>query len=918
MTPVTRNSLAFAILGATFLARWPFRAVPLIRDEGELAQLAQGLRSGVIPYLELYHQKPPMAFGLVALIQSLGGESIEALRLGTTGWFLLGGAALYAAVLRWSSDRAALLALAAYCVMGFGQAGFFHQASTEAFTLPWLVLGLAAWLRARTGGGARAAATAGVAVALAYHTKQTAIALGAAMLLDALFAGRDLRVWRSLGWAALGAGTVTAGIAAALGALGALDPYLAATWTHNWAYVGARHLGDPSWLRLPVATADSVLWYAGAAGLVAFGVRQRASPLRTVALLGATTLAAALLAGHDYAHYVLPLIVPLAAGVGLGNELLRGRTAQWTSLVLVACAFTPPLLRAGQQLSAPGHAIEQVLAQAPAVRDAPEVARYLAARTEPGESIAIIGSEPQISFLADRPSALRMAILYPVGGGYPHSPELLTALEDRLQSTPARYAVVAQDWRSFAELRPRGEQLRQRLMGVLAGHYEPDRRFEGTFQVLRRRDAAEPRLLLLITTDTLRADHLGAYGSELSQTPTLDGLARESLRFTASYAPAPYTMPSVAALHTGRYPEELGILANHALFRGTDATLAQRLQRRGWRTGAVVSNYVLREGTGIELGFERYDDEFPDSETNRDQPERLAADTTTAALGLLDELLEEPREGVFLWVHYQDPHGPYLPPGGPQGRHLDAARGAPDGRRVLPVRGLNPLAALPSYQVVGPHRDAGFYRAAYAGEVETVDHELGRLLVGVAERVPPERSTVIFTADHGESLGEDDYWFAHGRFLSDPLVRVPLLIRAPRLAAGVRDDVVSLVDLMPTALAHLGDRDIAELSGRDLLADGAADAGGSAYLANLMGSADKRWGWVEDGHVLVTERLQDGSERAMLRSLATGTAVSDPARLARMRSALDTFRSGLRVRPEVQQRLSPRDVEMLRRLGYVE
>lgn len=918
MTPVTRNLSAFAILGATFLARWPFRAVPLIRDEGELAQLAQSLRAGVVPYLELYNQKPPVGFTLIALIQSFGGETVEALRLGTTLWFLLGGGALFVAMLRWSNDRAALLALAAYCAMGFGQAGFFHQASTEVFTLPWIVLGLAAWLRARTGGGPASAMTAGVALAIAYQTKQTAIALGAAIALDALLAGRNRAVWRSAGWAALAACGATAALAAVLASAGALDAYLAATWTHNWAYVGARHLADAPSLLLPVAGPDSVLWVAGGLGLVGLGVSQRTHPLRTVALLGVTTFAAASFAGHAYAHYYVPLIVPLAAGLGLGVTQLEGRVPRFAIGILIACVFAPPMLRAGQQLIDADRAISEVLAQAPAVRDAREVARYLAARTEPGEPIAVVGSEPQISFLANRPAALRMAILYPVSGGYPHSPGLLEELTATLQEAPTRYVALAEDWRSFAEARPRGEQLRQRLKRLLARHYESDRRFEGAFEILRRIDDPAPPLLLLITTDTLRADHIGAYGSTRSETPRLDELAEESLLFTASYAPAPYTMPSIAALHTGRYPEELGILANHALFRGTDATLAQRLQQRGWRTGAVVSNYVLRQGTGIEIGFERYDDRFPNAETNRDQPERIAKDTTSAALGMLDELMADPAEGVFLWVHYQDPHGPYLPPHGHRARHLESARNAPGGDTELPVRGLNPIAALPSYQLVEGRRDVAFYRAGYAGEVEYVDAEIGRLLDAVAERSSPDRTTVIFTADHGESLGEDDYWFAHGSFLSDALVRVPLLIRAPGLPAAKRSDIVSLVDLMPTLLARTGDREAPPSSGRDLLAEGAADFAGRAYLANLMGSADKRWGWVADGHVLVLEHGQDGSTRPTLRNLATGDPVADAERLARLRAELDGFRAKLRVQPEIQQRLSPQDVEMLRRLGYVE
>jgi arylsulfatase len=920
MTPLTRNASALTILAATFLARWPFRGVPLIRDEGELAQLAQGLRSSVVPYLEIYNQKPPGSFATIALWQSLAGESIEALRIGTTLWFLLSGIGLFAIACRWLGDRAALLALAAYGLMGFGQAGFFHQASTEVFMLPWLVLGLAAWLHAAEAGAtaarvARGALVAGAAAALAYQTKQTGIALGAAIGLEALLGAR----LRAGGLAAIGFAGVSLVVLGALASAGALGAYLDATWFHNWAYIGARHSGAAgSDSGLPVALADLPLWLAGGAGLVALAVRDRAAPLRTLALLGATTLGAALLAGTGYAHYYVPLIVPLSLGAGALASELESRLPRPLAVLLIAAVLVAPLARAFDQLVNAEREIDRVLARAPSVRAARNVADHLAAVTAPGEAIAVFGSEPQVYFLAGRPAATRMAILYPLSGGYPHSESLLDELVAGIRAAPPRRIVVSQDWRSFAEERAKANRLEQRLGELIGRDYEIEREFPGAYRVWRRREAARPRLLLLITADTLRADHIGAYGSTTVHTPALDALASQSLRFTASYATAPYTMPSVASLLTGRYPEELGILANRALFRGTNVTLAGLLRQRGWRAGAAVSNYVLRRGTGIETGFELYDDTFPQSETNRDQPERSAGDTTDAALAVLDALRTSPGEGIFLWVHYQDPHGPYLPPGDRRARYLEAARATADGRRELPVRGVNPIGALPSYQLVEDHRDVGFYLAGYAGEVDYLDAEIGRLLAGAGKRVAWAETAVVFTADHGESLGEDDYWFAHGAFLSDALVRVPLLIRSPGVAPGVRHDIASGVDLAPTLLRLVGAPAPSGLRGRDLLAAGAADSPGRAYLANLMGSADKRWGWVEDGHVLAREQVRGGAQRSFVRALSSGEAVEAPATQERMRNALDDFRASLSIQPEVQQQLSPHDVEMLRQLGYVD
>ena len=427
-----------------------------------------------------------------------------------------------------------------------------------------------------------------------------------------------------------------------------------------------------------------------------------------------------------------------------------------------------------------------------------------------------------------------------------------------------------------------------------------------------------PPVLLLITVDTLRADHIGAYGGTLDLTPNLDALAEESVRFTASYAPASYTLPSMAALHTGHYPEEVGILANHNLFRGSSVTLAELLRLEGWRTGAAVSNYVLRRGTGMETGFDAYDDNFTQSEANRDQPERTAEYTTEAALEVLDELLANPGQGVFLWVHYQDPHGPYLPPGDLRERYLADALAAPDGQRELPSLGINPMGAIPRYQHTGGRNDVGFYRAGYAGEVRFVDDQIGALLEGLTERGVLGDARIVFTADHGESLGERNYWFSHGEFLSDELVRVPLFLHAPGLPPAVRSDVASLIDLLPTLAAMSGVELRGNFRGRDLLADGADGESGRAYLATLMGSANKRWGWVEDGNVYVQTRHHNGRQSEQLRSLDTGEPLVDPERSAQMRQRLAQFREALRVPRAVEQELSPRDREMLRQLGYLE
>ncbi len=428
-----------------------------------------------------------------------------------------------------------------------------------------------------------------------------------------------------------------------------------------------------------------------------------------------------------------------------------------------------------------------------------------------------------------------------------------------------------------------------------------------------------PRVLLLVTVDTLRADHLGAYGSELRLTPHLDALADESLVFEAAYAAAPLTVPSIASLLTGRLPEELGIRSNESALPAGEPTLATDLRERGWRTAAVVSNFVLRKGSGLARGFDRYDDALPQREAVRRWPERSARDATDVALDLLDACAGG---RCFVWVHYQDPHGPYDPPPGRRERQLPRASQAADAARRLPVAADHAgIGAIPAYQYLGGRRDVAFYRAGYRGEVEYVDQEIGRLLAGVRERGLEASAVVVFAADHGESLGERDVWFAHGEHLTDEQVRVPLLLRVPGRAPARRSDVATLVDLRPTLLQLLEGSRPAGAAGRDLFAPGAGRAASRPYLATLLGSGARRFALVDAGHKLVLSE-DPGGERAELYRLGRedhDLAAASPELLGSLRERLASVRQALVTPPdETPQALSAEERARLRALGYQE
>jgi arylsulfatase len=430
-----------------------------------------------------------------------------------------------------------------------------------------------------------------------------------------------------------------------------------------------------------------------------------------------------------------------------------------------------------------------------------------------------------------------------------------------------------------------------------------------------------PRNLVLITVDTLRADHLGAYGSELGATPHLDRLADQSLVFKVAYAPASFTRPSIAALLTGLYPTEAGVRTNVSLVPSDVDSLAQVLRSQGWKTGAVVSNFVLRKESGLARGFDRYDDDFPDAEASRGIPEKGGHATTAAGVAMLEQLRAAGDGPFFLWVHYQDPHGPYTPPASLRERFLPGAEAAPDGGRELPVaESQSARSAIPRYQLLEGRRDVAFYRAGYAGEVAAVDAAIGELLRAVDEAGPSETTVVAFTSDHGESLGEDDFWFGHGELVSDALTRVPLLLRVPGERAGARQDVASLLDLRPTLVRAVGARPRRELRGRNLLARG-AERGGSQVLVHGFGP-DMRTALISDGYKLQVLMGEEGVE-ARLRALGDSRYLPDdeePEARAKLQREWERLQTDVatRARSDQLEVLALEHVDRLRALGYVE
>ncbi|MCZ6507132.1 MAG: sulfatase [Acidobacteria bacterium] len=312
--------------------------------------------------------------------------------------------------------------------------------------------------------------------------------------------------------------------------------------------------------------------------------------------------------------------------------------------------------------------------------------------------------------------------------------------------------------------------------------------------------------VVVITVDTLRQDHLGAYGGDVA-TPALDRLAAEGFRFLDVFSTAPTTLPSHTSLFTGNYPARHGVVLNGRYRVPPQArTLAEVLVAEGYRTAAFVGSAVLDKTYGLDQGFETYDDDFTSSPDSV-QEQRRAEEVSRSAI----EWLRRVEPPFFLWVHYFDPHGPYDPPPPWDGSYYEGDPRDPTNRSMDEI---DPVF----YQRLEGITDIEYPRAQYRAEVSYTDSAIGSLLESLAATDAAEDTLVVMTADHGESLGENNYYFDHGNTLHDSSLRVPLLIRVPWLEGGrTASGPVSLVDLYPTVLELLHLPGPANVQGKSLV-----------------------------------------------------------------------------------------------------
>ncbi len=316
--------------------------------------------------------------------------------------------------------------------------------------------------------------------------------------------------------------------------------------------------------------------------------------------------------------------------------------------------------------------------------------------------------------------------------------------------------------------------------------------------------------VVIISIDTLRADHLGCYGHPFVKSPNIDAFAKESVLFTNHINAAPTTLASHTSLMTGTYPHTHGAPKNGFVLGDENEMLAEVLAKDGFDCAGIIGAFPLDPVFNFDQGFSHYDATFTISHEQGvvDQHQRLAAEVTDAAVRWLDKRTKKKnaeRDRMFMFVHYFDVHWPYEAPfkyrrlyGESGSRKKGTMKNIETARKML-LEGENNPELLEKALEYGKALDN-----EYSAEITYCDEHVGRFFDELKKRGIYDKSLIILTSDHGETMHEHQAYFSHGTTVYDSEVHTPLIVRFPGKAhAGKRvTSVVSNVDVVPTIL-HL-------------------------------------------------------------------------------------------------------------------
>ena len=317
--------------------------------------------------------------------------------------------------------------------------------------------------------------------------------------------------------------------------------------------------------------------------------------------------------------------------------------------------------------------------------------------------------------------------------------------------------------------------------------------------------------VLLIVIDTLRSDHVSAYGYQQKTTPWIDAFAKQSVQYQTAISQSPWTTPSHAALFTGQYPSRNGVDGKNIHLHSENKTMAEVLEKNGYQTAGFINNVYIRRQTGLAQGFQQYEEFWGRNEgsslmllveflNNRWDPrsDKGADETIDAVADWLDHDWN-PKNSFFLFAHFMEPHAIYGSTGKYVKEFLPAGVSAPDAMRVNQD---------PEMYICGKiqmtERDFGILGSLYNSDIRYLDDAIGDLIDTIRKKGLIDNTIVILTADHGENFGEH-HLMSHELSLYDTLLHVPLLIHFPQRIqmSSVQEKPVQLIDIFPSLLQVL-------------------------------------------------------------------------------------------------------------------
>ncbi len=387
--------------------------------------------------------------------------------------------------------------------------------------------------------------------------------------------------------------------------------------------------------------------------------------------------------------------------------------------------------------------------------------------------------------------------------------------------------------------------------------------------------------VILISVDTLRADHLSCYQPGRAPTPHIDGLAKGGTLYSQASTPFPLTLPAHAALLTSTYPFANGVEDNGVPLPASAVTLAAVLKNAGYRTAAFVGSFVLDRRFGLSPGFDVYEGpiDLQKAAGGNVERKRPGAQVAQAAMRWVEKNSGGP---FFLFLHLYDLHLPYELPRNPALRHGETG---------------------------------------YTAELAYEDGVLGEFFAFLARRGVLDKALIVFTSDHGEGLG-DHGESTHGYFIYQSTVHVPLLIHWPsgfgRTPGGRVEEPASLLDVAPTILDAIGLRPAPGMKGRSLIGAGSGDVyTESLYARKHFGCAALRsvrvgsYKYISAPKPELYDLASDPRELKNVYDQQRSRVAALAARIAAVRAASPAAASGKPASPR------PDSVEALRSLGYL-